>query len=290
MKILVTGANGFVGVNLTKAMVESGFETHAIVRAASDISLIDKRVHLYRCSTDIELIDYFKKNSFTGVIHLASLFLSNHLSDDISRLIDSNVRFGTLLLEACKLSNVKWFINTGTFWQNYLSEKYNPVNLYAATKEAYEVISKYYTQTSDLIFATLKLNDTYGANDKRNKIINTMLKIAKSGEALNMSQGEQAIDIVHIDDVVEAYILLAGCLGGANGADFGGKTFAVMADKRLTLKNLVKKFEEIREVKLNINWGALEYREREVMNPCGDYELVAGWRQKVSLEDGIKRL
>ncbi len=151
---------------------------------------------------------YFCSERFDGIIHLASFFLASHMTKDISSLISSNILFGTELLECCKDSGVKWFINTGTFWQNYQNEGYNPVNLYAATKEAFETVSKYYVETSDLIFTTIKLNDTFGPNDTRNKVFNLWSKIAESGETLQMSPGEQIIDICYIEDVVNSYVLL----------------------------------------------------------------------------------
>ena len=72
--------------------------------------------------------------------------------------INYSTHFSQKKLTFSKKFNLKWFINTGTFWQNYQSEKYNPVNLYAATKEAFQNIAKYYTETSSLIFTTIKLN------------------------------------------------------------------------------------------------------------------------------------
>ena len=196
MKILVTGATGFIGQNLVKVLLDKNYEVHCIVRVDSNTSNISQNITIFKYDQNIGgLIEYFNEQKFDGLIHLASLFLATHTKDDISNLISSNIKFGTELLEACKVSDVKWFINTGTFWQNYENEDYNPVNLYAATKEAFENIAKYYIETSNLIFTTIKLNDTFGANDTRNKVFNIWNKIPKSGEILDMSAGEQIIDI-----------------------------------------------------------------------------------------------
>ena len=182
MKILVTGANGFIGQNLVKVLLDKNYEVHCIVRVDSNTSNISQNITIFKYDQNIGgLIEYFNEQKFDGLIHLASLFLATHTKNDISNLISSNIKFGTELLEACKISDVKWFINTGTFWQNYENEDYNPVNLYASTKEAFKNIAKYYTETSNLIFTTIKLNDTFGANDTRNKVFNLWNKIAKSG-------------------------------------------------------------------------------------------------------------
>jgi len=291
MKILVTGGTGFVGRNLVRKLVEKGYEIHCIVRLNSNVSNIDKRVKIFRYDGNIDLlIDFFQSQKFDGVVHLASLFLASHTRYDIENLILSNIQFGVELLETCKISNVKWFINTGTFWQNYKNERYNPVNLYAATKEAFEVIAKYYTETSELIFTTIKLNDTYGNDDTRNKLFNLWKKIALSGEVLEMSPGEQIIDICHIDDVINAYELLIEYLNSNKKYEFKNKTYVVTSNERMSLRKLAEVFEKVTNKKLNIKWGARPYREREVMIPLENGEVVPNWKPKVSLEEGIKKL
>ena len=287
MKILVTGATGFIGRHLIKSLVNTN-EIHIIVRKESHIPFETEKINIFYYDGSIEkLITYFKQEKFDGVIHLASLFLATHSTEEIAGLIGSNVQFATELLEACKISGVKWFINTGTFWQNYQNEEYNPVNLYAATKEAFEVIAKYYTQTSNLIFTTIKLNDTFGPNDTRNKVFNLWAKIAESGELLEMSAGEQMIDISYIDDVVSAYELLINHLGSDNAKKFKEKFFIVSSNERISLRELAILYEEATATKLNIKWGAKPYREREVMIPWNKGEMVPEWKQKYSLKEAI---
>jgi nucleoside-diphosphate-sugar epimerase len=288
MKILVTGASGFIGQNLVKVLQAKKYEIHCIVRTHSDLSGIDSKVKIFKYDENIDsLIKYFTQENFDGVIHLASLFLASHTKDDISKLLSSNIKFGTELLESCKVNGTKWFINTGTFWQNYENESYNPMNLYAATKEAFESIAKYYTQTSDVIFTTIKLNDTFGPNDTRNKVFNLWNKIAKTGETLEMSAGEQIIDISYIDDVVLAYEVLIAHLTSAQKEAFKNKTFAVKSKERMSLKELSKVYEEATNTRLNIEWGARPYREREVMNPWENGEVVPNWKPKYTLKEAI---
>lgn len=290
MKLFVTGATGFIGQNLVKVLLDKEYEVYCIVREDSDTSKIDNRCEIFRYSGDVDsLVEYFKSNSFTGVIHLASLFLASHTNNDISSLIFSNIKFGAELLEASKQAKTKWFINTGTFWQNYNNEEYNPVNLYASTKEAFEDIAKYYIETSNLVFTTIKLNDTFGPNDTRNKVFNLWARIAKSGEQLEMSPGEQIIDISYIEDVISAYEILVSNLNSDASEDYKNKTFAVKSLGRVRLKDLSKIFENSTNTKLNIVWGAREYREREVMLPWEDGEVVPGWEPKYTMENAIKK-
>jgi nucleoside-diphosphate-sugar epimerase len=290
MKILVTGATGFIGQNLVKVLLDKNYELHCIVRSDSNTSNISQNITIFKYDENVgSLIDYFNEQKFDGVIHLASLFLASHTKDDISNLISSNVKFATEILEACKVNDVQWFINTGTFWQNYDNESYNPVNLYAATKEAFESIAKYYTQTSNLIFTTIKLNDTFGVNDTRNKVFNLWNKIAKSGEILEMSAGEQIIDISYIDDVISAYEVLITHLSSDQKEDFKSKEFVVTNNEKMSLKELSKVFEEATNTKLSIKWGVRPYREREVMIPYNNGQTVPNWNQKYTLKEAIQK-
>lgn len=289
MKILVTGSTGFIGKSLVKRLLDKNHSITTIVRINSDISAIDQRAAVFQYFGEItELIAWFQKEQFDGVIHLASLFLASHRSEDIPSLILSNIQFGTELLEACKLSNTKWFINTGTIWQHYHTNTYNPVNLYAATKQAFEDIVKYYTETSTLILTTLKLSDTFGPNDTRNKIFNLWYRLLQTDEHLEMSPGNQIIDLCYIDDVINAYEILIDNL--MNTPDrVKNKTFVIRSEERMSLKNLSKIFEKAMGKPLRIQWGARDYREREVMIPWENGENVPAWKAKYTLEEAIKK-
>ncbi len=288
MKILITGGTGFIGKNLIKSLLDNNYNVYCITRIHSDLSKINSKVKIFQYDENIDsLLEFFQNEKFDGVIHLASLFLLNHTKDNISNLLSSNIKFGVELLEASKISKIKWFINTGTFWQNYNEEEYNPVNLYAATKEAFLDIAKYYTQTSDLIFTTIKLNDTFGPNDTRNKIFNLWHKISQTNEILEMSQGNQIIDISYIEDVINAYDILIKHLSSNKKNEYKNKIFAIKSNERMSLKELSKVFEKAINCKLNIQWGAKPYREREVMNPWEDGETIENWEQKYTLKDAI---
>jgi CDP-paratose synthetase len=288
MKILMTGATGFIGRNLANKLIKK-YNITAIVRESSNISFLDKKIEIFRYNGNINnLINFFKYKKFDGIIHLASLFLSFHKIEDIELLIDSNIKFGTELLECAKLFNVKWFINTGTFWQHYNNEQYNPVNLYAATKEAFEVIAKYYVETSNLVFTTIKLNDTFGLNDTRKKIFNLWIDCIKNNKTLDMSKGEQIIDISYIEDVVSAYEIMIENLSKKDYKKYNLKSYVVSNKERISLKDLAKLFEEVTGKKININWGAKNYREREIMIPYNKGELVPGWQQKYTLKEAME--
>lgn len=288
MKIFITGATGFIGKHLVNRFLKDGVDI-TINLYGDETSPFIQNVSVYKLNERkiAQDIEFFEKEKFDGVVHLASLYLTTHKPEEAVRLIDSNVCFGTHVLESAAQAGVKWFLNTGTFWQHYNNSAYSPVNLYAASKQAFESIAQYYIETDQIDFCTIKLSDTFGPGDTRPKIFNLWQKIAKTGEILEMSSGEQIIDISYIDDIVNAYYLLATHLCEGSKM-FNGKIFAVNAPKKFTLKELARIFEDVSGKQLNITWGAKSYREREVIIPWSGGEIIPNWKPKYSIENAIK--
>ncbi len=287
---LVTGATGFVGSHLARRLVREGWQVHILSRAGSRLpdaaEFAQVTNHVHDGSTE-GMVRCVAQAQPDVVFHLASLFLSQHTTKDIDALIQSNVLFGNQLLEAMKVNEVNCLINTGTSWQHYNNEDYNPVCLYAATKQAFEALLEYYVQACGIKAITLKLFDTYGPNDPRPKLFHLLNKAATSGVPLDMSAGEQLIDLVHIDDVVEAYLIAAQRL--FEGKVFQRETYAVSSGLPLPLKDLVQLYAEVTRQTVNVNWGARPYRYREVMSTWNRGKKLPDWEPKIVLSLGMKR-
>jgi len=290
-KVLVTGATGFVGSHLIARMIKDKWDVHIIIRDLSELKSIEQYVgkikyHIHDGSTE-GLVHIVKRAKPAFVIHLASLFLARHEVKDIIPLIKSNIIFGTQLLEAMAQNEVKYLINTGTSWQHYHDQKYDPVCLYAATKQAFEDIIKYYVEANSFKVITLKLFDTYGPGDPRPKLFNLLKSTVKSGRLLKMSPGQQKIDLVYIDDVIEAYMIAAKRIikNKEKNSDY-----AIASSKPVTIKKLISIFEKIVGVKLNVRFGARPYRHREVMRPWGKGRRLPGWEPKTNIYDGIRKI
>lgn len=289
---LVTGATGFVGSNLVRRLVNDGWDTHVIIRDGSDLSMLSGidsaiRVHVHDGSTE-QLIEIVQLASPRLVFHLASLFLAQHTSQDIEPLIHSNLLFSTQLVEAMSVNGVRHLINTGTSWQHYENSDYSPVCLYAATKQAFEAVLMYYVEVSDMSAISLQLFDTYGPNDHRAKLFTLLRKTARTGEPLLMSPGEQLIDLVYIDDVLDAYLLAAERL--LRGSVNRHEVYAVTSGKPIKLRELVEIYGQVVDLSLAVEWGARPYRSRETMIPWNKGQVVPGWAPRVGLAAGIARM
>jgi len=291
--ILLTGASGFIGAHLLETLIPTGTQIHLVGRKPPgehlkpQLTSPNVRWHIHDGSTQ-GLIDILAQARPQLVFHLASCFLAQHTSQDIEALIQSNILFGAQLLEAMSHNDVHLLVNFGTSWQKYHNADYDPVCLYAATKQAFQDILFFYTQTTPLRAINLLLFDTYGPRDRRRKLFGLLLENMRSGQTLNMSPGDQLLDLVYISDVIAACFVSAGQLRTFAPGDM--QTYAVSSGSPVSLRTVVARFEEIAGRKLSIAWGERPYRPREVMIPWNTGANLPGWRPEIDLDQGIALL
>jgi nucleoside-diphosphate-sugar epimerase len=288
---LVTGATGYIGSNLVRRLLSDNWSVHIIVRADSNLEVLNHIldgliIHKHEGSTK-SMIDIVSNASPDVIFHLASLFITQHTSNDIESLVTSNILFSTQLAEAAVIKGVRKFINTSTSWQHFEQNDYLPVNLYASTKQAFEDILKYFVDSYGLKVLNLVLFDTYGPSDFRPKLVALLINSMKSQKVLEMSPGMQMIDMVYIDDVVDAFIKASSYL------DYSKNLFsryAISSGLPISLLDFVSLFETTLNVKLKINWGARPYRDREVMNTWQKFDSLPNWTPQINLSEGLKKL
>ncbi|MCS0652943.1 NAD(P)-dependent oxidoreductase [Cytobacillus firmus] len=291
-RALVTGATGFIGSHLSKRLVKDGWIVHVLVREHSNISPLKNsgdsiNFHYYNGSM-ATMTEILKTAKPDVVFHLASMFIAQHTSAQIDSLIQSNITFGVQLAEAMVLNGIYCLINTGTSWQHFEDKDYSPVCLYAATKQAFESLLTYYSESSKLKVINLKLFDSYGPEDYRPKLFSLLRKASFDNSPLIMSPGEQLIDLVYIDDIVDAFLKAASRIEGND--EIRWEDFAVTSRSPISLKEVVNTYQAVTGKKLSIKWGALPYRKNEVMLPWSKGKLIPGWKPQVSLIEGIKKM
>ena len=296
MKVLMTGITGFVGRHLGERLINDGHEVYAIVRPTSKIDSLSenlqRNVKFYSYDKRITVLDIVTNLCKEGnrpemVYHVASNFLTTHKFNEIQDLIQSNITFGAEILDAMATNKIYNLVNTGTAFQHCDDADYKPFNFYAATKECFEKIINFYKESAGLCCINLHLFDTYGAGDTRGKILNLLKKISETGETLKMSPGEQLIDIVYIDDIVDAFVL-AGKYLAAGQYELCG-TYGLSSMNPIPLREVVRIFEEVSGKKLSIEWGGRPYRPREIMVTWKSFKVLPAWSPKINLNEGMKK-
>lgn len=282
-KFLITGSNGFLGSNLVKYFLEKGHQVTAVIRSGGKQNKLNSnKSQIVEYDGTIESLKETLDNQ-TIVIHTAAYYTAEHKPDDLNTLVNSNILYGLNLLEAMRLSGSHQIINIGTAWQGFKGKVRRPVNLYAATKQAYEDLIAYYCDAEGFSSISLRLNDTYGETDERMKLMKLLITSGVENKPIDMSAGEQKINLTHIDDVccaVEQAVFnlpLSGSL----------KSYNLINEEQRSLKDLVKLIENELDIIIPINWGAKSYRSREVMEPLASNGFP-NWLAKKELIMGIR--
>jgi nucleoside-diphosphate-sugar epimerase len=112
-------------------------------------------------------------------------------------------------------------------------------------------------------------------------------RAAQSGTRLQMTPGEQLVDFVYIDDIIEAFWLAAQRL--FNGKPHSAECYGVSSGHPMRLRDLVETYERVTGQKIMIDWGSRPYRPREVMVPWIS-SPIPGWKPSIGLEEGIRRI
>jgi nucleoside-diphosphate-sugar epimerase len=292
-RALITGAGGFIGARLARRLLSEGWAVDLLARPSTAIAddLSAAANHRFDGTTG-ELIAVMEATRPDVVFHLASLYLAEHKPADLEPLVASNVLLTGQLAEAMTVTlpvGSARLISTGTAWQHYRGSGYVPVNLYAATKQAGDDLLRYYIDARNLSSITLKLFDTFGHGDTRRKLVQLLMDAASSGQRLGMSPGEQIMDISHVDDVVDAFVVAGHrLLVAVNPLD---ESYFVSGE-RLRVRDLVPIVELATGRRLDVVFGERPYRAREVMEPVLPIEgqRLPGWIPRRFLADMLPTL
>lgn len=295
MNILITGVTGFLGKQLLNFLLNnSNYSIGIILRDYNKLNYLninDKFSHRLTVImvNNIKWKQQVKLFNPNIVIHLAAYLSSSDDETVISNLISSNIEFGCNVLDALKDTKVQYFINTGTFAE-YGSDAYKlePAYLYAATKSAFRSFLNYYQSVVGFKIINVIPYTIYGGVDSQKKLIDFIYQSTLDSVPINMSPGEQVLDFIHINDVINFYKVL---IENINNIHQTYTELALGTSVGTTPKQLAEIIEAVTQKKTNINWGGVPYRVKDTMYSVANLSTtinVLNWKPNITIQKGIE--
>lgn len=290
--ILLTGGTGFVGSHLLEELLKLNKKVILLKRSFSDTWRINEFINnenlILKNIDEYDLNDIFNNYDITGIFHLATFAQRSHESEYVQEMIDSNISFPTQLLENSVNSNVKFFINTGSFSEYNLNKspisetsEIKSFNLYASTKTAFENILKFYHDKYDLNCKTLKLFTPYGPKDDVIKITPYLIINSIKKEDILIKSPNKKLDFIYVKDVVAAYISVMENISRLQKYE----SFNIGTGIGTSIKDVLKIIESNLGKNKNVNFENLETDQVWCSNKKIKEKI--NWTPETNIEKGI---
>lgn len=229
MKILVTGAAGFIGFHLSKALLARGDEVIGLdnLNDYYDVSLKQARLAQLKdkpgftfYKLDIAdrpaMANFFTNHNFDVVVNLAAQAGVRYSLTNPHAYVDSNLVGFVNVLEGCRHSKVKHLVFASSSSVYGANTKIpfsvhdnvdHPVSLYAATKKANELMAHTYSHLYNLPTTGLRFFSVYGPWGRPDMALFMFTKAILAGEPINVfNYGKMRRDFTYIDDIVEGVV------------------------------------------------------------------------------------
>ena len=243
MKILVTGAAGFIGFHTCKALLSYGHDVFGIDNLNNYYSVKLKKARLAQlkeenftfslCNlNDQATLDaLFSDNEFEVVVNLAAQAGVRYSIENPRAYIDSNISGLVNILEACRHNDVENFIYASSSSVYGMNTKMpfnvkdnvdHPISLYAATKKANELLAHSYSHLYGIPTTGLRFFTVYGPWGRPDMAYFSFTKNIIEGRAIDVfNNGNMQRDFTYIDDIVEGIVRLCAQPATPN-ADWDG--------------------------------------------------------------------
>lgn len=226
MKILVTGAAGFIGFHLSKRLLSEGHEVVGldILNDYYDVQVKKDRLKqiedhenftfAYLDMADRDAIEaLFAEHKFTHVMNLAAQAGVRYSLINPHAYVDSNIVGFVNLLEGCRHNGVKHFVYASSSSVYGLNTTMpfsvhdnvdHPISLYAASKKANELMAHTYSHLYNLPTTGLRFFTVYGPWGRPDMALFLFTKAIVEGKPINVfNNGDMLRDFTFIDDIVE---------------------------------------------------------------------------------------
>jgi nucleoside-diphosphate-sugar epimerase len=298
-KVLVTGASGFVGNNLTRHLLTLGHRVNLLLRD----SYAAWRVEDIRADVVIHTSDLRDRDAVNRIIKEVSPDWVFHLAahgayssqTDVTRILESNVIGTATLLKACLKVGFDAFVNTGSsseygFKDHSPGERewLEPNSYYAVAKASATLFCRYTAQTSGLRIPTLRLYSVYGPYEEPTRLMPTLIVKGLKKELPPLVAPHIARDYVYVDDVVRAYLLAA-----TQEKQEPGAVYNVGTGVQTSLREVVDVACRTLRIAEEPKWGSMENRIWDTGTWVSDnrsIKLALGWQPEFAFEDGFRKM
>ncbi len=301
-KVLVTGADGFIGSHLTQKLLAEGYAVRALCQYNSfnDWGWLEGVTHpdLEIVTGDVRDPDFCRHitRGCSTVYHLAALIAIPYSYVAPDSYVDTNIK-GTLnMCQAARDCGVKRIVVTstsevyGTAQYVPIDEKHprQPQSPYSATKIGADAIAKSFYNAFELPVVIARPFNTYGPRQSARAIIPTIItQIANGAKEIKVGDLTPTRDFNYVADTAAGFIAL-GTTDGLEGMEINIATGreVTMAETLDLIKSIMNS-----DVRYVTDPERLRPAGSEVFRLCGDNTLITrltSWRPQYTLEEGLR--
>ncbi|TSA45668.1 NAD-dependent epimerase/dehydratase family protein [bacterium] len=304
-KVFVTGANGFLGSHLTKALVEKGAGVFTLIYEDNPGLIFDEENLSAKTRTirgdvrDLNLIEkILNENEIDTIFHLAAQAIVDHAVDDPLETFEVNIQGTWNILEAAKkFGKIERVIIASSDkaygHHDFLPYRENTHPLkgiypYEVSKSCADLIGQSYHRTFGLPVCITRCTNLYGPGDsKMNRIVPNTIKCFHYNEPpIIRDTSESLRDYLFVEDAVDGYLKLAEKMSEG----IHGHAFNLSVNTPLSILEVITAIA--REMNKQIEPKIIKTKGFEILNQYASYEKarnVLGWKPKHSFLEGIKK-
>jgi len=293
--ILITGAAGFVGSNLTRYFVSRGIKVNIMIKRSSNTwrlnDIIKKTNVHYADISDINNVKkIIKKIKPKTIYHLAT---HGGYSDqtDLVKIKKSILDATYNLINECKKYKFNIFINTGSSSEYGFKNKAMkesdilvPNSYYSVFKSSSSLYCQYESLKSNIQIVTIRPFHVYGPYERSNRLIPSLIRNMLNDKKVKLVSPKVSRDMIYISDVVNFYIMVA------NKKNLKGEIFNLGSGKKTTIKEIYNLLKKITNYKVKNYWGSMKnrYWDQSIWYSNNSYvKTKLNWKPEVSLKKGL---